>query len=164
MSKGKQKKQSKAEILGDELKMDGIALALENESGEWKARYTKLVPQFLKENYEFTGEDAKIWMLNHGVGEPHTANVWSAMWRSAFIQSGFLVWTGRIKKRSNPQAHSSTVPLWRSLLAIPEGEMISLNSQLIAIAAKVKTHKIDVLTALKETVTLALSQGIDHGT
>lgn len=131
---------------------DALGTVLENTPEDWKKRYSVKVPEFLKTHPLFLGEDVTKWMREQGVGEPNHENAWGAMFNSAIASSGFVIRTGLTKNATSGKSNGHAFRLWRSLLAMDEGEIINLNSQILQLAAKVRTRKIDVLTALKLAV------------
>lgn len=127
----------------------GMTTDLENTSENWKAKYTALVPQFLKENDLFLGEDVTAWMRSRGIGEPHHENAWGAMFNSLIAKSDFVIRSGRVRLARSPKSNAHAFRLWKSLLCVGEGKMLSLNQELTAIRSRFLNKSIDLNEALR---------------
>lgn len=141
-------------------KQEVMSLVLANQEDvdhDWLTRYSSHVNEFLKdppkwlEDYPlFLGEDVTRWMImDKKIGLPHHENSWGAQFNAKFAHSGFIIKTGKTRNATAGKSNAHAFRLWLSLLCEQPDSLVTLNQQLVGLHQRVKTRKIDVLTALK---------------
>ena len=124
-------------------KEEGMATVLDHAPEEWKMRYSKLVPEFLREVPLFLGEDVTKWMRAKGIGEPHHENAWGAMFNACIAKSGFAIRTGKTRLATAEKSNAHAFRLWRSMLCPDADQIQTLQQELAAIRTIFHTKKIN---------------------
>jgi len=118
------------------------------EKSEWNVQAAGLMLVFVKEHYEFVGEDVNHY-VESVIGPPEEANSWGWVFQDAIASKGFAVSVGAepAKKKSSK---ARLTRRWVSTLCVGEGHLMSISDQLKGIRARVVERKIDLNEALRQ--------------
>ena len=105
---------------GDFLKQQGISDVLANTPDGFRDLYAVVFQYVLHQQSEICGESVRKEFNNRFPGlEPHHHNAWSALFRAnkkRAIETNQLEEAHRYSKSLRPSSHSSTKPIYRSLV------------------------------------------------
>jgi len=107
----KPKKPKKIKKTGRQLKEEGIARVLDNESEEWKAEFHNRFGK-LPIGWVGTSEKFKFLCRDNGIKEPHHWNCWSSGWNT-LARHGRIVRTGEREYPTSASRHSNLNDIWR---------------------------------------------------
>ena len=103
--------------LGIQRRDEGMALAsgkADRVEPGWNEKALEYMKLFLGSwpLDEFTGEEAQMWMLNHGLTRPASNNAWGMVLRNA-AKRGLIAKTEKATQSQKPEAHARLIPVWR---------------------------------------------------
>ncbi len=103
---------------GKRRKDAGMKRAIDHEHDQWKIDYHTHAGMFvmdLTRGITFTSEQVRA-VVHKAIGDPHTPNVWGAMFNSCLKQwrkHGLVEFTGQFLDATNSQAHRRAIRLYR---------------------------------------------------
>jgi len=100
---------------GKQLKECGMQLALQSTPDEWKERVINELEQYARKNKTFTAEEFRAFWLSKGGEQPHSSNVWGAMFGRA-AKLGLIKKTGKYQPAVSPKTHGHPIAVWSSLV------------------------------------------------
>lgn len=97
--------------LSRKLRDDGMALAAEAETDEWKDRAYAAIVSVARSKLTVHVDD----VCEVFAEEPEHANCWGSIWRRA-VNAGILRPFGNFKPCSSPRKHARMAPVYQSLI------------------------------------------------
>lgn len=88
----------------------GIARVTEHNE-RWHDRALKMLGTLAGTGRQMTGEEMRLWLLQHGLDEPSHWNAWGALTRHAAL-CGLLSDTGKLREMETKKSHARRTPVW----------------------------------------------------
>jgi hypothetical protein len=114
--------------LGEQLRDEGAALALENAGEDWHNTATALTLKYFTEA-GWDGalfEDARAYATKVGIGTPPSANAWGAVALSLSTRK-LITKTGVLQSSKAVKSHARSQPVWRLTSLHKQGKEQRLN-------------------------------------
>ena len=122
-----------------------LSKVLEKAPADWRGRYCALVPEFLQTRATpFLGEDVTAFMRERGVGEPHDANAWGAMFNATIAKSGFAIRTGRTRLAKAGKSNAHAFREWQSTICPQPDRLMTTHQELMDIRSKFHLKQINM--------------------